>query len=340
MAQPASSGGAPTMRDVAAQAGVSAMTVSRVLKGDPRVSSGSRALVLAAVEELGYRLNETARSLRVGGSGLIGLVVTNIANPFYSRLTLGVQEVAGEHGLRVLLANTGEDTDRERELVDDLLARQVDGIVLVPAGTGQGPLALVAARGMPLVLASRPPSDIDTDCVLVDDFGGAREATARLIAAGHRRIGFLGNPPALYTGAERFRGYWAAHEEAGLEPDERLVRRGLRDPATAQKAAEELLDQPDPPTALFCTNNRLTQGAVRAVRSSARTTALAGFDNFDLADVLGIPLTIAAYDPDEVGRRAARMLIDRIRPSSDRPIPARRTVVPTNVIEYGPRHDS
>ncbi|MET7848517.1 LacI family DNA-binding transcriptional regulator [Streptomyces avermitilis] len=328
------------MRDVAAQAGVSAMTVSRVLKGDPRVSDRSRALVLAAVEELGYRLNETARSLRVGGSGLIGLVVTNIANPFYSRLALGVQEVAGEHGLRVLLANTGEDTDREQELVDDLLARQVDGIVLVPAGTGQGPLALVAARKMPLVLASRPPLDIDTDCVLVDDFGGARDATARLIAAGHRRIGFLGNPPALYTGAERFRGYWAAHEEAGLEPDELLVRRGLRDPATAQKAAQELLDGPDAPTALFCTNNRLTQGAVRAVRSSARTTALAGFDNFELADVLGIPLTIADYDPDEVGRRAARMLIDRIRPSSDHPLPARRTVVPTHVIEYGPRHNS
>ncbi|MGW7043318.1 LacI family DNA-binding transcriptional regulator [Streptomyces avermitilis] len=328
------------MRDVAAQAGVSAMTVSRVLKGDPRVSDRSRALVLAAVEELGYRLNETARSLRVGGSGLIGLVVTNIANPFYSRLALGVQEVAGEHGLRVLLANTGEDTDREQELVDDLLARQVDGIVLVPAGTGQGPLALVAARNMPLVLASRPPLGIDADCVLVDDFGGARDATARLIAAGHRRIGFLGNPPALYTGAERFRGYWAAHEEAGLEPDELLVRRGLRDPATAQKAAQELLDGPDAPTALFCTNNRLTQGAVRAVRSSARTTALAGFDNFDLADVLGIPLTIAAYDPDEVGRRAARMLIDRIRPSSDHPLPARRTVVPTHVIEYGPRHNN
>lgn len=326
---------APTMRDVAARAEVSAMTVSRVLKDDARVTEATRQRVLSAIDALGYRRNETARRLRVGGSGMIGLVVTNLANPFYSRLALGVQEVAYAHGLRVLLANTGEQVDRERGLVEDLASSQVDGMIVVPAGSSHRHLAPSALRGMPLVLASRPPAGMEADCVLVDDFGGAEAATGRLIGDGHRRIGFLGNPPALYTGAERFRGYWAAHEEAGLEPDERQVRRGLTDVAGAERAAAELLREPDAPTALFCTNNRLTQGAIRAVRTLDVPVALAGFDDFDLADVLGLPLTIASYDADEIGRRACQMLVDRIHADPGSPLSARRSTVPTTVIRYG-----
>jgi LacI family transcriptional regulator len=299
------------------------------------VSEGTRARVLAAVDAIGYRRNEAARSLRLGGSGMIALVVTNLANPFYSRLALGVQEVASERGLRVLLSNTAERVDRERGLVEDLAAHRVDGMIIVPAGSNHRHLGPSELRGMPLVLAARPPSGMDADCVLVDDFGGAEQAVARLIADGHHKIGFLGNPPALYTGAERFRGYWAAHEAAGLEPDERHVRRGLTDVATAEHAAGSLLREPDAPTALFCTNNRLTQGAIRAVRALGAPVALAGFDDFDLADILGMPLTIVSYDADEIGRRAARMLVDRINSAEPRALPARRSVVPTQVIRYG-----
>ncbi|WP_181785623.1 LacI family DNA-binding transcriptional regulator [Streptomyces phytophilus] len=335
--------GAPTMRDVADRAGVSTMTVSRVLKRDARVSEGTRRRVLAAVDDLGYRLNATARSLRLGGSGMIGLIVTNLANPFYSRLALGVQEVASQHGLSMLLSNTGEQLDRERGLVEDLASRQVAGMIVVPAGGSHSHLTPAALRDMPVVLASRPPSGMEADCVLVDDFGGARDATARLIAAGHRRIGFLGNPPAIHTGAERYRGYRAAHEEAGLEPDDRLVRRGLTDVAAAERAALGLLapegsaDAGTAPTALFCTNNRLTQGAIRAVRALELPVALAGFDDFDLADVLGMPLTIVSYDADEMGRQAARLLIDRINGGPAASWPPRRTVLPTHVLRYGPQ---
>ncbi|GAA2675293.1 LacI family DNA-binding transcriptional regulator [Streptomyces aculeolatus] len=334
--------GAPTMRDVANRAGVSTMTVSRVLKRDTRVSEDTRRRVLTAVDDLGYRLNATARSLRLGGSGMIGLIVTNLANPFYSRLALGVQEVASEHGLSMLLSNTGEQLDRERGLVEDLASRQVAGMIVVPAGGSHSHLTPAALRDMPVVLASRPPSGMEADCVLVDDFGGARDATARLIAAGHRRIGFLGNPPAIHTGAERYRGYRAAHEDAGLEPDDRLVRRGPADVATAEQAALGLLAPAGPagtgtaPTALFCTNNRLTQGAIRAVRALELPVALAGFDDFDLADVLGMPLTIVSYDADEMGRQAARLLIDRINGGPAAARPPRRTVLPTHVLRYGP----
>ncbi|MEU7639776.1 LacI family DNA-binding transcriptional regulator [Streptomyces sp. NPDC039016] len=324
------------MRDVAARAGVSAMTVSRVLK-DEHVSAATRERVLAAVRELGYRRNEVARNLRLGRpSGMIGLVVTNLANPFYSRLALGAEQVAEQHGLRLVLGNTGEQVQRERELVEDLVSRRVDGMIVVPAGATHRHLSSAALGGTPVVLASRPPSGIDADTVLVDDFGGAQAATAQLLAEGHRSVGFLGNPPALFTGAERFRGYWAAHEEAGLTPREEWVRRGPYDIPTAEAAALELLDREDAPTALFCTNNRITLGAYRAVLRLDTDTALAGFDDFEMADMLKVPVTVVSYDADEVGRRAARLLLDRIEQAPDKPPgPARRTVVPTSVVRYG-----
>ncbi|MFH8610727.1 LacI family DNA-binding transcriptional regulator [Streptomyces sp. NPDC018029] len=332
--------GQPTLRDVAERAGVSAMTASRVLRDDPQVLPATRERVRAAAEALGYRPNEVARSLRLGrGTGLVGLVVTNLANPFYSRLALGVDSVVAEHGLKTVIGNTGQDADVERGLVADLLARRVDGIIAVPAGADQRHLAAAVADGVPVVLASRPPEGFAADCVLVDDFGGARDATARLLERGHRRIGFLGSPPAVHTGTERLRGYAAALAAAGLTVDPLLVRQGQTEPHEATRAAAGLLALPDPPTALFCSNNRNTIGAFRALRATdvrsrdGAHVALAGFDDFELADVLGLPLTLVAYDSDEVGRAAGRLLADRLHTTAAGP--PRQIVVPTSLVEYG-----
>ncbi|WP_069883945.1 LacI family DNA-binding transcriptional regulator [Streptomyces luteocolor] len=336
--------GQPTLRDVAERAGVSAMTASRVLRDDPQVLPATRERVRAAADALGYRPNEVARSLRLGrGSGLVGLVVTNLANPFYSRLALGVDSVVAGHGLKTVIGNTGQDPDAERELVADLVARRVDGIIAVPAGAEQRHLAAAAADGVPVVLASRPPEGFAADCVLVDDFGGARAATARLLDRGHRRIGFIGSPPAVHTGTERLRGYAAALAGADLSVDARLVRQGQTEPAEATRAAAELLALPDPPTALFCSNNRNTIGAFRAIRALGAAggpdVALAGFDDFELADALGIALTLVAYDSDELGRAAGRLLAgrlaDRRSGAAAAPRPPRRIVVPTSLVEHG-----
>ncbi|MEV0408237.1 LacI family DNA-binding transcriptional regulator [Actinoallomurus sp. NPDC050550] len=323
----------PTIREVAALAKVSPMSVSRALRDQEGVSRQTRERVLAAARTLGYRPNEIARSLRPGHkTGMIGLVVTNLANPFYSQLALGVESVAATRDIRVLLTNTNEDEQRERDVVGDLAARQVDGMIVVPAGFGHDHLE----SEVPVVLAARPPSGIEADCVLVDDFGGAREATTRLVAQGHRRIGFLGNPPAVYTGAERFRGFCAALQEAGVDLDERHVRRAQQDAASAERATLELLGLNEPPTALFTANNRNTIGALRAIHKTGRRLAVGGFDDFELADMLGVPLTIVAYDADEIGRHAARLLLDRLTADPDAPpLAARRTIIPTRVIEYG-----
>ncbi|MBM7173740.1 LacI family DNA-binding transcriptional regulator [Streptomyces sp. G44] len=336
------------MRDVAERAGVSAMTASRVLRDDPQVLPATRERVRAAATALGYRPNEVARSLRLGrGSGLVGLVVTNLANPFYSRLALGVDSVVVKDGLKTVIGNTGQDLDAERDLVADLVARRVDGIIAVPAGADQRHLAAAVAEGVPVVLASRPPEGFAADCVLVDDFGGARAATARLVERGHRRIGFLGSPPAVYTGTERLRGHAAALAAAGLAVDDRLVRQGQTAPDEAARAAAGLLALRDPPTALFCSNNRNTIGAFRAIRAlrarGGADIALAGFDDFELADALGLPLTLVAYDSDELGRAAARLLTARLNTATGpgtatrrSPMPPpRQIVVPTSLVEYG-----
>ncbi|MFD9735807.1 LacI family DNA-binding transcriptional regulator [Umezawaea sp. NPDC059074] len=325
-----------TMRDVAERAGVSPMTVSRVLRDDPRVAPDNRAKVLAAVEHLGYQRNEAARSLRVGSSRLLGLVVTNLANPFYSHLALGAESLAADRGMTVVLGNTAEAVQRERELVGDLVSRRVSGMIVVPAGGDHAHLRPERVHGIPVVLAARPPSGADLDCVLVDDFGGALAATTRLTARGHRRVGFLGLPPNVWTSAERFRGFSAGLAEAGLSVDERHVRLNLDGTAAAERATGELLDLADPPTALFTANSRLTIGAIRAITRARTTTALAGFDDFDLADVLGLPLTIVAYDPQQLGREAATLLLDRMAHGSD--AAPRRVVLPTRIVEYGTRN--
>lgn len=327
----------PTMRDVASHAGVSPMTVSRALRDDPRVSTTTRARVLDAVDALGYRRNEVARNLRLGHSdGLLGLIVTNLANPFYSQLALGVEAVAAENGMRVILGNSAENPQRERELAHDFASRRVDGIIAVPSGNHHGHLEPARLGGMPVVLTASPGAKIGVDSVLLDDFGGTWAAIVKLIERGHTRIGFLGPAASTWTGSERFRGFCAALEEAGLSVEDRYVSRNHLDVASAEHAAAKLLDQPDPPTALFAANNRNTAGAYRAIRTHHAATSLAGFDDFEFADMLSLPLIVVRYDPRELGRRAATLLCERIKdPQHTEVIAPRQVIIPTSVVEYG-----
>jgi LacI family transcriptional regulator len=330
-------GAPPTMRDVATHAQVSPMTVSRALRDDPRVSPASKTRVLGAVAELGYRRNEAARNLRLGrSSGLLGLIVANLANPFYSQLALGVESHTSQLGMRVILANSHEDVAREQELAQDFASRRLDGLIVVPAGSTHAHLDPARLGGMPVVLAASPPSNVDLDAVVLDDFGGTREAIRRLIHEGHRRVGFLGLPASTWTGSERFRGYCAALEDAGIDIDERYIHRNQPDAATAEQVAGRLLNLDDPPTALFAANNRNTVGAYRAIRASGTPIGLTGFDDFELADMLTMPFSVVAYDPRELGAQTAKLICDRLEHAGRDQTP-RRIVIPTTIIDYGVR---
>lgn len=314
----AKTGRPPTVKEVAARAGVSPMTVSRTLAGGTNVRPDVQQRVMAAVAELGYRRNENARSIRPGqSSGLIGVAITNIANPYYGTFTLGVEEAVFASGRRIILGNTAEDADRERQLVHDFLGRRVDGLIVVPTDSDGTHLRRSIAEGVPVVLASRRLAEVAADSVVLDDEGGAREATGALLDAGHRRVAYLGNTSAIFTGRRRLAGYEEAHRARGVAVDPALVRQGQQDVASAHAAAAALLDLPDPPTAIFCANNRNAIGAVAEIgaRVKAGTSApveVISFDDFELSQLMPVPVGVVEHDPRELGREAARLLIARL----------------------------
>jgi LacI family transcriptional regulator len=199
----------PTMRDVAAVAGVSLSTVSRVVNGSPPVRPDLAEKVERAVEMLGYRHNLAARNLRRADrlSASIGLVFEDVSNPFFSAIHRGVEDVARARSVMTFAGSSDEQPDRERELAEALIARRVDGLVVVPAAGNHSYLAREIAAGLALVFVDRPPRFLDADTVLSDNLGGARAAVSHLLARGHRRVAFLGDQPEIFTAAERLRGY-------------------------------------------------------------------------------------------------------------------------------------
>jgi LacI family transcriptional regulator len=315
-----------TVRDVAARAGVSPMTVSRTLAGGKNVRPELQQRVWAAARDLGYHRNENARSLRPGQpSGLIGIAITNLGNPYYGEFAIGVEEVAAQHGRRILLGNSDEDQARERQLVADFVGRQVEGLIVVPAaGAKASHLSRAELEGRPLVLASRLVDDVWADVVVLDDVNGAYQGAKHLIAAGHRRIGYLGNVASVSTGQRRFDGFCRAMAEAGLAVEPGYVARQQQTAASASAAMEQLLRLPQPPTAVFAANNRNTIGALTAIArhldgGAGWGPSVVSFDTFDLAELSPVPLTLIAHDARALGRKAAELLFDRADKGPDHP---------------------
>jgi LacI family transcriptional regulator len=323
----------PTMVDVAEMAGVSLKTVSRVVNDERGVRAETAARVREAVTVLGYRANDTARNLRRGQRpATVGLVIEDVRNPFYSNIARAVEELARLHGHMVVIANSDEDPEAEQRAVGTLLERQVTGLLIVPAGPDHGYLLGEIRHGTPIVFMDRPAQGVRADEVLIDNVGGARHATEHLLAHGHRRIGVVGDPPTVYTVGERVRGFREAIAAAGVAVDESLVRLGARDVAQAETATRELLSMPHPPTALLTTNNRASVGVLRALRGRESTFALVGFDDFELADMLPVPVTVVKHDPAHMGRVAAELLFRRL--SGDES-PPHRIVLPTKLVPRG-----
>jgi DNA-binding LacI/PurR family transcriptional regulator len=326
----------PTMRHVAALAGVGVKTVSRVINGEPNVSPATAAKVLAAARTLDYEPDLHAGNLRRsdGRSGTLGLLVGSVDNPFAGAVHRAVEDVALGRGVAVFASSLDDDPAREQAAVSAFLRRRVDGLILTTVSESQAYLAPELRRGTPVVFVDREPAGVTSDTVISDNRDGAALATRHLLERGHRRLAYLGDRSTIRTAQERRRGFLEELGSAGVATREIPVVEDLHDEAAAQRAAVDLLTRADPPTAIFSSQNLVTIGVVRALRELGRhrDTALVGFDDVPLADLLEPGVTVVAQNPQEIGRIAALRVFARLDGDDS---PAARTVVPTRLIARG-----
>ena len=324
------------MREVAALAGVSIKTVSRVINGESGVSAAAAARVAKAVERLDYRQDFAASELRRTHrrSATIGMVLEDLANPYSAAVLRAVEDVARTRRMMVLAGSCDNDDARERTLVSALTGRRVDALVIMPAGADHSYLLTERRAGTPIVFVDRPPAFLDADAVVADNVTGTRLGVRHLIGHGHRRIAYLGDLQTISTAQQRHQGYREELAAQGIPIDERLVRVDLHGMEAAEAVTSELLALPDPPTAVFSAQNFLTIGALRALRRAGRhrSVALVGFDDILLADLLDPGITVIAQDPARIGQVAAEVLLRRL--DGDRS-PTASHVVPTRLIPRG-----
>lgn len=328
---PGMPGARATMRDVAERAGVGLATVSRVVNGEANVSAKRRVAVESAIAELGFRRNDSARSLRMGTAESIGLLIENVADPFFSLLTRAVEEVALERDSLLLSGSSHQNSARAKRMILAFSSRGVGGLIITPSETTDvGYLQAEIDAGVKMVFVDRPVPGIDADTVLTDNLGGARRGVEHLLAHGHRRIAFFTNREHLYTTANRRAGYLAALEHAGVPFDPALeyasTEYRFADPLAA------MLSSINPPTAIFTSNNRSSVEILRALAGHPDRPAIVGFDDFELADALTPGITVIAQDAMAMGRTAAELLFARLDGESG---PTKSITLGTKLIPRG-----
>jgi LacI family transcriptional regulator len=306
-----------TIKDVAKKAGVSTATVSRVLNGDSRVTPPFRKAVLEAVEALNYQRDRTARRLRAKVSQTIGLIISDIQNPFFTSVARGVEDEAYNNGYNLLLCTSDEDLQKERLYLDIMLAESAAGVIISPGSEQENTIEPILKAGVPVVVVDRRVEGAAVDTVMVDNFESTRQAVGHLLDLGHRRIGFVGGPPQVTTARERRAGYERAYCDRGIELDPDLIKASNFKLTGGYTATCELLENDDPPTALFTANCLTTLGALNRIHERGlaipQEIAIVGFDDMPWATSLNPPLSVVAQPTYELGRKTAQLLFRRIK---------------------------
>jgi LacI family transcriptional regulator, galactose operon repressor len=306
-----------TIKDVARLSGVSPMTVSRVINRSERVSPETRRRVEQAIAELGYVPSRLARGLIRKKTGTLALIVPDVANPFFTLIVRGAEDVARRANYRMILCDTRADLTIERDVIEEMIAHRVEGIAIAPVSDrSRGHLRRLAKFGVPFVLIDRTVAGVEGDVVLGDSVGGARRLVDHLVSLGHRRIGFIVESDEVSTARDRHRGYAEALEAAGLRLEPALVARATVDPRGGFDAMRRLLELEDPPTAVFTVNNLVAVGAIEAVRANGlevpEDVALVCFDDIEYASRLYPFLTVMAQPAETLGTLGTQLLLDRI----------------------------
>jgi LacI family transcriptional regulator len=309
--------GPVSIREVAARAGVSLGTVSNVLNRPEIVASSTRTRVLEAIEELGFVRNESARQLRAGRSRIIGLVVLDIANPFFTDVGRGVEDEASKSGLAVLMCNSDEQLAREKSYLDLLEQHRVQGILITPVSDDEASLARLQARGTPVILVDRRSPSGNQCSVAVDDMLGADLAVSHLLTEGHERIAFVGGPVSLRQVADRREGARRALSRAGGSADDLILIDTPALTVAAGKAAGLAMADSgaaDRPTAVFCANDLVALGLLQAMTQNGIKVpddiAIVGYDDIDFAAAAAVPLSSVRQPRNQIGRTAAQLLLE------------------------------
>jgi LacI family transcriptional regulator len=325
------------MRDIAQAAGVSVTTVSHVLNESRFVRQETTARVRAAMDELGYRPNGLARSLRRKETLTIGFVVPDLANPFFAEIGRGLEEACFEAGYQVIFSHTGGEPHRESRAIDALLEKQVEGLVVAPAVSEPEELHALAAVGVPVVMVDRDCAGFNGDIVLANNVSGGRQAVEHLVRLGHRRIGCVVSSPASRPASPgRLHGYQQGMAEAGLAQAvivNHLKSETMSEVEAGYQAVREVLAQTKRPTALFLTNDLMAIGALRAAIDAGIQVpgdlAVVGFDDIALAQYTNPSLTTVRQPRHEMGTLAAALIVQRSR---DRARPWERRILDVGLV--------
>lgn len=321
-----------TMEDVAREAGVSLMTVSRVLNDKDGISEATRQRIREVIDRLGYRRSNIARGLVTKRTGTLGLVVPDISNPYFSEVARGVEHAAYADDYNVFLCNTEEDANREKAILISLAEKQVDGLLLVGSRLDQDTLINYLGYFAALVLVNRVLPNINASTIRADDISGSKLVIQHLVQRGHRAIGMLAGPERSFSGQVRTEGYRLALAEAHIQPDPNWLRHCLPMVDTSQQVAKDLLTEHPELTALFCFNDLVAVGALQACNQLGRAVpddvAIVGYDDIPLASLVTPSLTTVHLPRYQTGRLAGETLLAQINGQ----IPRTEIILPVELI--------
>lgn len=305
-----------TIKDVAREARVSTATVSRVMTGRNPVSDGMREQVLGAADRLHYRPNALAKSLRIETTGTLGLVVSNVMNPFFTAVARAVEDAAADRGYSVIIGNADEDPEKEERYVDALLQKQVDGFIVSPARGESLLLGEVAASGTPLVFVDRSIDGLDVPVVRADGRRAIAQLVEHLVYLGHTRLAIISGPESVVSGRERLQAFVEAAKEMSVKVVREYTIVGSFRRESGEIAMRKLLALPTPPTAVLAANNLMALGALQSIKASGLSIpgdiSVASFDDVRWFELLDPPLTAIAQPTREIGAKAARMLLQMV----------------------------
>lgn len=305
-----------TIQDVANEANVSVATVSHVINETRYVSPELTKRVDAAMEKLNYQRNTVARGLKTQATHTLGLILSDISNPFFSSLMRGTENVAAGKGYSIIVSNTDETLEKEELYIDVLRQRQIDGLIIAPTGSSDDKIKKLNEENIPFVFIDRKMPNIPAPSVLSKNMQGAKTATEHLIQEGHSKIGLVGGLHSVTTTQEREEGYKKSLKEHSIPVDESIIVYGGSQVQGGFKAVNKLLQLNQPPTAIFSTNNLMTIGAMKSIRQKGlrcpEDVALVGFDDFECASSFEPTLTTVAQDPYQIGKKAAEVLFDSL----------------------------